>query len=79
MSVEKNSVIEWPLKLGQVQTLKMDLQKDWLHGTNSHTVGTLRILLTKSITLQSDKCGLQFTLGTWYKHDIQKFYLSWET
>lgn len=79
MSVEKNPVLNDLLKLGQVQTLKMDLQRDWLHGTNTHTVGTLRILLTKSITLQSDKCGFQFILGTWYKHDIQQFYQSWET
>lgn len=52
------------LKSGQVQILKIDLQRDGLHGTNSHTIGTLRILLTKSLVLKSHKCELQFTLAT---------------
>lgn len=67
------------LKSGQVQILKIDLQRDGQHGTNSHTIGTLRILLTKSLVLQSHKCELQFTLTTWYMRYIYQFYQSWET
>lgn len=45
--------------------------------TNFHTVGILRILLTKTTVVQSDKHGLNFsdTVDAWYSPLCQ----SWET
>lgn len=47
--------------MGQVSVLKMGLQRDGLLETNFHTVGILRILLTKTTVVQSDKHGLNFS------------------
>lgn len=58
MPGEKNSTTKWPFEMGQVLVLKMGLERDGLHETNSHTVGKQKILLTKNTMVQSNKCGL---------------------
>lgn len=52
------------------------MQRDGLLKTNFHTVGILRILLTKTTVVQSDKHDLNFsdTVDAWYS----PLYESWE-